>query len=55
MIASAWNLAENTRNMVHGFSGTDDNRFLLPLMVHQHDVKDPYLMGTNGKMVEIIL
>uniref|UniRef100_A0A7R9V0Q8 ubiquitinyl hydrolase 1 n=1 Tax=Chlamydomonas euryale TaxID=1486919 RepID=A0A7R9V0Q8_9CHLO len=40
---------------VVGFSGTNDNHRLLPLMVKQAHVMEPHLMGTNGKMLDVVL
>jgi hypothetical protein len=49
---NAWNLADS--NTV-GFSGTDDNRFLLPLSVLQKPAKKEALRATNGHMIDLIL
>ncbi|KAL8690285.1 MAG: hypothetical protein Q9218_004235 [Villophora microphyllina] len=35
-----------------GFSGTNDNRFLLPSLISQHDL--PQLQHTSGKVLELI-
>ncbi|GIL75394.1 hypothetical protein Vretifemale_5196 [Volvox reticuliferus] len=55
LASSAWNLADNSRALVVGFSGTNDNHRLLPLQVHQADIPDSSLRATNGKMLSVIL
>ncbi len=55
LAASAWHLARNTRGRVVGFSGTNDNHRLLPLLVHQEPLPDPHLAATNGLMLARIL
>ena len=40
---------------VVGFSGTNDNRSLLPLQVRAQDTKDKIIKGTNGRMARLIL
>ena len=49
--ATPWNLANNSR--VNGFSGTDDNRLLLPLQVTQQIANSKVIKATNGKMLHI--
>ena len=53
-ITSAWNLADSSRRS-NGFSGTDDNRFLLPFGVQQISPADNSLMATNAYMINCIL
>ena len=40
---------------VVGFSGTNDNRSLLPLQVRAQDTEDDTIKGTNGRMVHLLL
>ncbi|KAJ3130146.1 hypothetical protein HK100_008218 [Physocladia obscura] len=51
--ASAWDLAAAPK--VVGFSGTNDDQYLLPGQVRQTDPDDLVLMGTNGLMLDKIL
>jgi hypothetical protein len=56
IVATPWDLANNPQGQCMGFSGTDDNRLLLPLQVHQHRVEDSQeLRATNGMMLACIL
>lgn len=55
LATSAWDLAQNPRQEVVGFSGTNDNHRLLPLSVHQDTPDEKLLLATNGKMMDIIL
>eukprot|EP01051_Picozoa_sp_SAG22_P001908 SAG22_NODE_79_length_21845_cov_17.798538_10_plen_1328_part_00 len=55
LLATPWHLADNSRKRVVGFSGTNDTRRLYPLQVEQRETDDPDLLGTNGKMLDIIL
>ena len=52
---SGWDIpsAPNAKNLTTGFSGTNDNRFLLPLTIHQHDL--PQLQHTSGKVLDYVL
>eukprot|EP00644_Phytophthora_capsici_P009382 jgi/Phyca11/543907/estExt2_Genewise1Plus.C_PHYCAscaffold_130295 len=50
---TAWNLAAGKNNI--GFSGTNDNHRLLPLSVQQVEPDEPSLLGTNGKMIDMIV
>ena len=50
--ASAW---LHTCLQVVGFSGTNDNRSLLPLQVRAQDTEDDSIKGTNGRMVDLLL
>lgn len=52
--ASAWDLpSHNPQQITTGFSGTNDNKFLLPLSIRQHDL--PQLHGTNAKVLNLLL
>jgi hypothetical protein len=59
LVATAWNLADNKEIGCRGFSGTSDNRLLLPLQVHQHEVNEvagsKVLMATDGKMWDLLM
>jgi hypothetical protein len=55
LAASAWHVADNTRGRVVGFSGTNDNRRLLPLQVHGAEIQEHSLHATNGKMLDVIM
>lgn len=55
LTASSWDLTNNTKILCRGFSGTDDNKLLLPLQVHQNLVEDDELLAANGKMIDLIL
>jgi hypothetical protein len=55
LVANAWNLADNPRGMVVGFSGTDDNHRLLPWNMKQDLNVEDTLRATNGKMLAVIL
>ena len=50
---SAWDLAEKKTNVITGFSGTRDNRFLLPTSIAQHDIKE--LQGTDALVLSYLL
>ena len=51
LVANAWNLADNARKNVLGFSGTNDNKLLLPLQLNQSTPAVPQLEATDGKML----
>ncbi|KAF8303458.1 hypothetical protein DL93DRAFT_2185103, partial [Clavulina sp. PMI_390] len=53
LTTSAWDIAEKRRNITTGFSGTNDNRFLLPTSIEQMD--DPSQQGTNAMVLNILL
>jgi hypothetical protein len=59
LVTSAWHLMNNGGHVV-GFSGTNDNRRLLPLHVSQNLLADQTgaiareLRATNGKMLDLI-
>jgi hypothetical protein len=50
---NAWNLSDSGKAI--GFSGTDDNRFLLPLSISQQTPEEEYIRATNGAMIRLIL
>ncbi len=50
---SAWDLCEMNKNLVVGFSGTNDSRFLLPSSMNYYDIPD--LIGTSGKVVSNLI
>jgi hypothetical protein len=50
---SAWNLSDSGQAI--GFSGTDDNRHLLPRSICQIDPAEEELRATNGCMIRRIL
>ena len=52
---SGWDIPSpaNSKHLTTGFSGTNDNRFLLPLMIHQRDL--PQLQHTSGKVLDYVL
>ena len=50
---SAWDLVENREGSTTGFSGTNDNRYLLPTSIAQ---KDPdFVLGTNALVLRHLL
>jgi hypothetical protein len=53
MSTSGWDLAENKRNYTTGFSGTNDNRYLLPTSIIQDDPAGR--LSTNAKVLTFIL
>jgi hypothetical protein len=50
---SAWNVSDPGNSV--GFSGTDDNRFLLPLSIAHISPDEDHLQATNGEMVRRVL
>ncbi|KAG6819108.1 hypothetical protein H0H93_015384, partial [Arthromyces matolae] len=58
---SSWDLAEMKNQVTTGFSGTNDNRYLLPTSIQQHDTTatgedDPFGQhATNAKVLSILL
>lgn len=58
---SAWDLAETKAHVTTGFSGTNDNRYLLPTSIQQNDSTvvggcDPFgQLATNAKVLSILL
>ncbi|KAG5729437.1 hypothetical protein E4T56_gene6157, partial [Termitomyces sp. T112] len=60
---SSWDLAETKAQVTTGFSGTNDNRYLLPTSIRQNDYDstapgdhDPFgQLATNAKVLNILL
>ncbi|KAG6887054.1 hypothetical protein C0992_001001, partial [Termitomyces sp. T32_za158] len=58
---SSWDLAEKKVQVTTGFSGTNDNKYLLPTSIHQDEVAaisedDPFAqLATNAKVLSILL
>jgi len=50
---SAWDLVEDSKNVTTGFSGTNDNRFLLPTSISQED--PDFVLGTNALVLQHLL
>jgi hypothetical protein len=50
---SAWDLVEGKKNLTTGFSGTNDNRYLLPTSITQKDPK--FVLGTNALVLQYLL
>ena len=52
---SGWDIPSpaNAKHLTTGFSGTNDNRFLLPLTIRQRDL--PQLHHTSGKVLDYVL
>ena len=50
---SAWDLVEDKKNLITGFSGTNDNRYLLPTSIAQED--PDFVLGTNALVLQHLL
>ncbi|KAI0295621.1 hypothetical protein B0F90DRAFT_1637634, partial [Multifurca ochricompacta] len=50
---SAWDLVENKTNLTTGFSGTNDNRYLLPTSISQEDPVSQ--LSTNALVLQYLL
>lgn len=50
---SGWDIAEKKGHPTTGFSGTNDNRHLLPLSIKQHESQEQ--LNTNAKVLSYIL
>ena len=50
---SAWDLVEENKNLTTGFSGTNDNRYLLPTSIVQED--PDFVLGTNALVLRHLL
>ena len=50
---SPWDLVEDKKNITTGFSGTNDNRYLLPSSIIQEDRK--FVLGTNALVLQYLL
>jgi hypothetical protein len=48
---SAWDLVEDKKNLTTGFSGTNDNRYLLPTSITQEDP----VLGTSALVLQNLL
>lgn len=55
LVANAFHLADNEQGKVVGFSGTKDNKLLLPLQVKQQVPNLQTVVATDGKMLELVL
>ncbi len=55
LATNSWHLADNARNLVIGFSGTNDNKLLLPLQVAQSTPDITQLKATNAKMMDLFM
>ncbi|KDQ56360.1 hypothetical protein JAAARDRAFT_70670 [Jaapia argillacea MUCL 33604] len=53
LTASSWDLAEVKHHLTTGFSGTNDNQYLLPTSVSQRD--PPGQLSTNAKVLSYLL
>ncbi|KAL4077977.1 hypothetical protein J3A83DRAFT_4476280 [Scleroderma citrinum] len=51
--SSGWDLAEERMNVITGFSGTNDTRYLLPTSITQQDPE--HQRGTNAKVLAYLL
>jgi hypothetical protein len=53
LTCSGWDLAQEKRHLTTGFSGTNDNRYLLPSSIAQHDLD--YQRSTNARVLAFLL
>ncbi|KAG0697966.1 hypothetical protein DFH29DRAFT_1082058 [Suillus ampliporus] len=53
LTCSGWDLAQEKRHLTTGFSGTNDNRYLLPSSMVQHDLDCQ--RGTNARVLAFLL
>ena len=53
LLTSAWDLVEDKKNVTTGFSGTNDNRHLLPTSITQED--PDFVLGTNALVLQNLL
>ncbi|KAG1725810.1 uncharacterized protein EDB91DRAFT_1061951 [Suillus paluster] len=53
LTCSGWDLAQEKRHLTTGFSGTNDNRYLLPSSMVQHDLD--HQCSTNARVLALIL
>jgi hypothetical protein len=53
LTCSGWDLAQEKRHLTTGFSGTNDNRYLLPSSMVQHDLD--YQRSTNARVLSFLL
>ena len=52
--ATAWDIASNSANQVAGFSGTNDDRLIMPSSLDWVEQTDLSLIGTDGKMLHLL-
>ncbi|KAG1750381.1 uncharacterized protein EDB91DRAFT_686470 [Suillus paluster] len=53
LTCSGWDLAQEKSHLTTGFSGTNDNRYLLPSSMVQHDLD--YQRSTNARVLAFLL
>ncbi|KAH7910980.1 hypothetical protein BJ138DRAFT_1101401 [Hygrophoropsis aurantiaca] len=53
LVCSGWDLAERKSHVTTGFSGTNDNRYLIPLSITQHDPE--HQLSTNARVLSYLL
>lgn len=53
LTCSGWDLAQEKKHLTTGFSGTNDNRYLLPNSMVQHDLD--YQRSTNARVLAFLL
>ncbi|KAL0058901.1 hypothetical protein AAF712_014383 [Marasmius tenuissimus] len=53
LATTGWDIAHKKRNVTTGFSGTNDNRYLLPTSIIQLDT--PERSDTNARMLNLLL
>lgn len=53
LTATGWDLVEETHGLTTGFSGTNDNRFLLPTSITQYNREEQ--RGTNARVLSYLL
>jgi hypothetical protein len=53
LTCSGWDLAQEKSHLTTGFSGTNDNRYLLPSSIVQHDLD--YQRSTNARVLSFLL
>ncbi|KAG1837163.1 hypothetical protein DFJ58DRAFT_863227 [Suillus subalutaceus] len=53
LTCSGWDLAQEKSHLTTGFSGTNDNRYLLPSSIVQHDLD--YQRSTNARVLAFLL
>ncbi|KAG2137479.1 hypothetical protein DEU56DRAFT_945983 [Suillus clintonianus] len=53
LTCSGWDLAQEKGHVTTGFSGTNDNRYLLPSSIVQHDLD--YQRSTNARVLTFLL
>ncbi|KAG2069011.1 hypothetical protein BDR04DRAFT_722981 [Suillus decipiens] len=53
LTCSGWDLAQEKKHLTTGFSGTNDNRYLLPSSIVQHDLD--YQRSTNARVLALLL